>query len=149
MLRLDGELFTEGRSHFFDQAPGGERGSKIFVRVSFHGLNLSQIAQLDTGSAWSVLDPETADQLGVLQNGTGEVIRLDTRLGRFQGRLERIPFVLLADEGNSLEVEGTFFVCGEWPGQIFLGYNGLLERIRLAIDPATNHFYFGSSEGRP
>lgn len=150
MLRLDGELFTQGRSQFSDRAPGGtEPTSKIFVKISFQGLGLPQLAQLDTGSAWSVLDQETADRLGVLE-GTGAVARLHTRFGTLPGHLERIPLTLLADEGEgrSLDVESTFFVSREWPGQTFLGYSGLLERIRLAIDPATNYFYFGSSEGR-
>ncbi len=60
------------------------------------------IAQLDTGAAWSVLEPKVANLLG------------------------------------------TFFICSDWPdGRTFLGYSGLLDSIRFALDPQANHFYFG------
>jgi hypothetical protein len=54
---------------------------------------------------------------------------------------------LLADEGRELEVDATVFACPHWPGPNFLGYGGLLERIRLALDPHRRHFYFGRSGG--
>jgi len=31
----------------------------------------------------------------------------------------------------------------DWPGPNFIGYEGLLQRIRFAVDPETNLFYFG------
>jgi hypothetical protein len=34
-------------------------------------------------------------------------------------------------------------VSAEWLAPTFLGYMGLLERIRFAIDPQANQFYFG------
>jgi hypothetical protein len=49
----------------------------------------------------------------------------------------------LSDQGDPLDTYGTFFVSPDWPGHTFLGYSGLLDSIRFALDPQVNHFYFG------
>jgi hypothetical protein len=50
----------------------------------------------------------------------------------------------LAEIGESYDTEGTFFISPDWPaGRTFLGYSGLLDSIRFALDPQANHFYFG------
>jgi hypothetical protein len=51
---------------------------------------------------------------------------------------------LVSHEGDSIEIEATVFVSREWPSGNFIGYAGLLERIRFAIDPASNSFFFGA-----
>ena len=90
-----------------------------------------------------MLDPEVADLLGLLEMD-GPLTLLDTRHGTKAGRLVKVPIRFLADEGNSLDTEGTFFVSPDWPpGKTFLGYSGLLDSIRFALDPQANHFYFG------
>ena len=53
------------------------------------------------------------------------------------------PVRLVADEGEDLDIEATMFLSPDWPGGNFIGYEGLLERIRFAVDPETNLFYFG------
>jgi len=50
---------------------------------------------------------------------------------------------LLADEGESFELDTTLFASREWSLGNFIGYAGFLERIRFAVDPSTNDFYFG------
>jgi hypothetical protein len=50
---------------------------------------------------------------------------------------------ILADDGESLEVQATVFVSRDWPAGTFLGYSGFLERIRFAVDPQQNDFHFG------
>ena len=50
----------------------------------------------------------------------------------------------MAEDGQSIAVDATVFVSHEWRGQTFLGYMGLLERIRFALDPQVNDFHFGS-----
>jgi hypothetical protein len=146
MLKLGQADFTCGRSRYMDvlrQAP--EPTAKIFVKISLvEDIDSSLWAQVDTGAAWSVLDPQIARRLGYLDSD-GERIRLDTRLGRKQGTLVQIPFRFLADDGTPLDTEGTFFICPDWPpGRTFLGYSGLLDAMRFALDPQANHFYFGS-----
>ncbi len=138
----NGTPFTNGRAPYFDQgADPVESTASIFVRIESVGVG-PVLAQLDTGAAWSVLNAEIAETLGLL-NGDGEQIRLKTRLGDFNGRLEEAMLTILAQDGESLEVNGRVFVSQDWPGQTFLGYMGMLERIRFGLDPQANHFHFG------
>jgi hypothetical protein len=146
MLTLNGYAFTVGRTRFFDAPPGdGESTAKVFVRIVPTGLGLPVFAQLDTGAAWSVLASEVASELGLL-DGSGEPSRLNTREGLKDGYLVRVPLMIPADEGEgeSLEIEATFFVSADWPrGKNFIGYSGFLDFIRIALDPQQYYFYFG------
>jgi len=145
MLLLGGKSFTSGRAKFEDQAPGTpELTAKIFVKVKFPNLvgNGNLLAQLDSGSAYSMLEVELAQTLGVL-DGDGEPARVRTPSGIVHGRLERIPLVLVADEGESLDVETTFLVSRDWTGKTFLGYTGFIDKLRIALDSPANDFYFG------
>ena len=64
-------------------------------------------------------------------------------MGTVQGKLVRAMTTLVAEDGFSLEVDSTVFVSRDWPAGNFIGYSGLLERIRFAIDPQVNAFIFG------
>jgi hypothetical protein len=144
MLKLAGAAFTQGRSTYLDhhrEAP--EATAKIFVRLIMGDLTSAVVAQLDTGAAWSILDPKVANLLGLLETD-GPLAILETRFGRKAGRLVKVPIRFLADDGISFDTEGTFFISPDWPpGRTFLGYSGLLDSIRFAVDPQANHFYFG------
>jgi len=144
MLRLGQADFTCGRSRYLDILEEAlEPTAKIFVKIAFEDSEASSWAQIDTGAAWSVLDPLIAKRLGYLDLD-GEPTELDTRLGRKVGVLVRIPFRFLADDGENYTTEGTFFISSDWPsGRTFLGYSGLLDGMRFALDPQVNHFYFG------
>ena len=147
MLKLGAELFTCGRSRFSDSIPGSfDPTAKVFIKVKLSGLARTLLAQLDTGAAWSVLQSDVAEELGLLDARGAERKKLLTPLGTREGHLIRLPFTLVADEGDSLETEGTFFICSDWPLDLtFLGYSGLLDSIRFALDPQANDFYFGAS----
>src|SRR5215203_723746 len=144
MLSLGEVAFTQGRSTFLDRhGKVPEPTAKIYVRLLLGETRLPVDAQVDTGAAWSVLDPETAQSLDLLDSD-GPFTRIETRFGRMEGRLVRIPIVFVADEGEALDTEGTFFISPGWPsGRIFLGYSGLLDSMRFALDPQANQFYFG------
>jgi hypothetical protein len=145
MLKLYGEDFALGRARFFDDVPErSEPTPKIFVKIALGGPEspLTLLAQLDTGSAWSILDRESAADIGLL-TAPGPPRELRTPLGIIKGRLVAVPVELMADEGTSLDIEAVFFISEDWPGKTFLGYSGLLERIRFALDPPKNDFYFG------
>lgn len=144
MLKLDGNPFTRGRSRFSDHSPEWpEPTAKIYVKVRFGLLEDTFIAQLDTGAAWSILAPDTAGKLGVSVR-SGDPMKLSTRFGPLGGFLIRAPLTLIAEEGEDLHTEATFFVSAEWPERLsFLGYSGLLDSLRFALDPQVNHFYFG------
>jgi len=143
MLTLNGERFTSGRSRFLDHHPRfPEPTSKVFVKITFAGLDEVRIAQVDTGAAYSILEAKVATDLGF--PGLQEPwTRLSTRVGVLDGQLIRLPVTLVADDGESLNLEGVFFVSAEWHGGTFLGYTGLLDRVRIALDSPANLFYFG------
>lgn len=144
MLKLDGRPFTAGRSKYSDHVPQRlEPTAKIYVRIVFEGMDRMVTAQLDTGAAWSILGSETAERLGLFSE-SGEPVRMRTSFGIKDGLLVRVPLKIVADEGESLAATGTFFVTPDWPeGLTFLGYSGLLDSIRFALDPQVNDFYFG------
>lgn len=140
---IDGAPFSTGRAEYFDHdiaAP--EPSAKIFVRIEPEGFAGPVLAQLDTGAAWSLFNVEIADEMGLL-GGDGEVITVSTRSGNVSGRLEEATITIIAQEGDSLQVTATVLVSAEWHGRTFLGYSGLLERIRFGLDPQANHFHFG------
>jgi hypothetical protein len=143
LVRQNGDPFSLGRSQYADRADAShEQTPKIFVKISAEPLGGVIFAQLDTGAAWSVLNAEIAEAMSLL-DGHGEPKGMQTRLGEFQGRLERTSFELIADEGTSLTIEATVWVSRDWPGGTFLGYGGLLDHLRFAIDPTNNSFHFG------
>jgi hypothetical protein len=72
-----------------------------------------------------------------------ESIQLKTAYGSFSGTIQRTILRLVAEQGDSLDIDASVFVTDDWTYGNFLGYSGLLERIRFAIDPQTNSFYFG------
>ena len=41
-----------------------------------------------------------------------------------------------------MRVAGTWFVSEDWPGPNVLGWKGCLERMRFALDPSDESFYF-------
>jgi len=143
MLQLGGTSFTVGRAKFDDTAPwAADQNPKIYVKITPWDLqDTILLAALDTGAPWSILDAEVAENLNLL-DGTGEVVRVTTWKGRIEGRLERIGVRLHADEGDSLDFEATFLIVRDWRGN-FLGYGGLLQHIRFAVDAAHNFVYFG------
>ena len=141
--RQDGAVFTTGRSLYSDRALGSEEPTaNIFVKIGIEALPGPIVAQLDTGAAWSMLDAEVAEAMNLL-GGDGEQAPISTRLGRVVGHLERTDLEILADDGDSLTVQATVWVSPEWHGGNFLGYAGLLQNIRLAVDPSDNSFHFG------
>jgi hypothetical protein len=145
LLQADGKIFARGRSRFLDSDGGDEPTPKIFVKVVSGDAPIPLLAQLDTGAAWSVLDGEIAEALGLLEQA-GPTVSLSTRSGAVRGKLIRSSLTIVADEGESCEVEATLFVSRDWAYGNFLGYSGFLERIRFAIDPGTNDFYFSISD---
>jgi hypothetical protein len=144
LLTLQGDRFTSGRAKFSDSSPfRNEPTAKIYVKVQFGDLLEFQIAQLDTGAAWSILAPDVARAIHVPLR-TGDPARFITPFGIKDGHLVRVPLKIVADEGDPLDTEGTFFITEDWPdGLNFLGYSGLLDSMRFALDPRRNHFYFG------
>lgn len=141
-----GDSLVCGRSKFFDHPHENEEPTaKIYVTVRFANFPEDQLAQLDTGAAWTILPPDLAKSMGAPER-SGNPVRLISRFGTYEGYLVRLSFTFIADAGESLDTDGTFFISKDWPSKMtFLGYSGLLDSIRFALDPQANHFYFGAS----
>jgi hypothetical protein len=143
LRRPNGAEFTTGRSRYSDHTPASEEPTaKIFVKIKVGALVGPILAQLDTGAAWSILNTEVAEAMSLL-GGAGEPTRVRTSRGPVDGRLERTSLEIVADEGDALSVEATVLVSPDWQGDNFLGYAGLLQNIRFAVDPSDNSFHFG------
>ena len=143
LARADGTPFTTARAQYLDHDPGSsESTQKIILKITADPLGGVVFAQLDTGAAWSILDAEVAEALSLL-GGSGAPARISTRYGPVEGRLERTSLEILADQGDSLVINATVWVSPDWRSGNFLGYGGLLERIRFAVDPSENAVYFG------
>jgi hypothetical protein len=99
------------------------------------------VALLDTASQWCILPPSVALELGYDVETEGNVL-LHTRFGLLSGELPRVPIAFVAEEGERTEVDATWFLSPDWPGPIVIGWKGCLERMRFAIDPSDDDFYF-------
>lgn len=99
---------------------------------------------LDTGAPYNVLRRALAQEVG-WDTDAGWPTTLDTWIGRLDGSLVRGTMRWRADEGDGVEIEGTFFVPDVDYESLpnFLGYTGGLERLRFAVDPSCNTICFG------
>jgi hypothetical protein len=104
-------------------------------------LEEPELALLDTASQWCILPPRVALELGYDLEATGDT-RFHTRFGLLSGQLIRLPLFFVADEGETAEIDATWFASGDWPGPIVIGWKGCLERIRFGFDPSDDSFYF-------
>jgi len=147
MLNLNGEPFAPSVARYYDEDPSlGSGQTSIHVQIIIKGkTEINALARLDPATPWVVLNSELTEYLGFGLNGERTMLR--TAAGPMEGTLERYPIVLAAQNGLSMEIDATIFVCNEWHRGNFLGYAGLLERVRFAIDPASRLFYFGAISG--
>jgi len=108
-----------------------------------------EIALLDTGAQYSVIGKEVyAAQSQILQP-TGEIVKMSTRRGLIKGALERLELSLVANIGESLNLETVFFLSEEWTGPTVIGFSTLAQ-MRMALDPfypnlaaEPGRFFFG------
>lgn len=123
---------------------GVVEGHRLLVGIPCRvgDLEAPTTALLDTASEWCVLGAGLVDILPAA--GPPDTVML-TRFGALAGTLERLDLTLIADDGQKLRVDATWFVSEEWPGPTVIGWRGALERIRFAVDPVEEHFYFGEA----
>jgi hypothetical protein len=149
----DGEPFTSAVTTYrYRPATERETVSRIILDVQIEGITTA--AMVDTGGLYFLCNPRVAT---LLRLDTAEAMSgLRSILFRgvsIQGRLYRLNLTLFADEGEDFTFETTAFVpeereeesWGELP--CVLGFHGCLERLRFAVDPQTEMFYFGSTSG--
>jgi hypothetical protein len=140
--------FATGVTYYEDSYPTEEMSARMVLQVAVEGQVLVH-AIVDTGSPWCILDPDIVERLGVINNV--EYAPEEKMLIRgflYEGKLLRMRIGLEAEYGHSLGVESTVFVPSLFPGDVwpypnFVGLDGFLSRIRFAVDPTENAFYFG------
>lgn len=144
LLTPSGEPFTTSGSEYLDGYPGlDEDRPRIYVKFRPEGTPASYLALLDTGGHFCILSQEVIrlveDQL---TDSLGEMV-LRTAHGPVPGELYMLRIQLVGEMGDHLGVDAVVFIAPDWQGPNFLGYSGMLDRLRFAIDPRFNHFYFG------
>jgi len=140
--------FAVGMTYYEDYYPGQEQAVRVVLPVTLAG-RLTVYAIVDTGSPWCILEPDLVALLGTAVQASytpGEKLMIRGTL--YAGRLLRMGISLRAETGTALEVDATVFVPtltpgDTWPHPNFIGLDGFLNRIRFAIDPTENAFYFG------
>ena len=144
MLWLEsGEVFAVGRVAYSLFPPGD---SRLIVPIEIAGIEAFAI--VDTGAPYLVCNLELAERIGVSGFDNIGSAQLRTHRGQISGGLHRLPLKLIADEGVSVEIDATALVPDpdqlSWRyAPVFLGFVGCLERVRFAVDPREEKFYFG------
>jgi predicted aspartyl protease len=126
-----------------------DRWERLFVHVRLAGERMPAV--VDTGGAYIILNPDFASAVGLTPTSSLGVERIQIRGITCHGTVHRVPLTFLAVSGDSLSIEATAFVPelepGErWPLPGYLGLQGCLDRLRFAVDPVAERFYFGSAE---
>lgn len=134
------QTYTGRTGYLADYAEGPHQ---LFVAIECLVGDYSVNALLDTGSQWCILPARIAAAMA--EGGASDAPReqMSTRFGTITGRLLRLPLALVAEEGETLDVEAMWFVSIEWPGPAIIGWKGCLERVRFALDPTEEQLYFG------
>ncbi len=140
----DGAIFACSRAKYLDRL-GSHSGNKIYIAVQFDTLPKT-FAILDTAAPWCILSEEQAKVLNPnYRNEAMEPKCLNIRGEKTEGVLLRLPITICADKGKDITIDGTVFVPqNERDIPNFIGLDGFLSRVKFAIDPQINEFYFGS-----
>lgn len=142
MLMFNGEPFTTGSCLYHDDLVGYDAtDSKLFIEVRVGTLEIPVFAMVDTGAPYCIFEPELLAESGYSFD-RDTAIPLSTRFGPIRGSIHRVPLTLVANEGETLELDSTVFLPQSWKGN-FIGFMGCLQRIRFAVDPNSNTFHFG------
>ncbi len=150
LLRFaDGTLFATGAAPYaYRPVTARESAPRVVLTVRLGDIETS--AFLDTGGVYLLCAPPLARRLGLNPQDGIPTPPLQLGRGRFDGALHRIGLTFIAADGDDLSIESTVFVpllkLGEqWPEDFpcILGMQGCLERLRFAVDPNDDTFYFG------
>ncbi|HEX6751119.1 MAG TPA: hypothetical protein VF092_27765 [Longimicrobium sp.] len=147
LTNAHGGAFATGEARFTSQ-PAHEVDLLTRIHLPIEIGTVPTLAVLDTGGAYLMLDPLVAMRVKL-----GAAIETDQLVIRgfvIAGTVHRIPVTIPADVGEPLTFEATAFVPeledGEfWPLPSYLGWQGCLDRIRLALDPRDERVYFGAA----
>lgn len=148
LLFPDGAAFATGALRYRYQPIGQQaQDNRVLLDVIVEGLITTTV--LDTGAPYVMIAPALATQLGINGSDAIETTSIRHRSMQLDGGLHRVEMRFPARYGETLAIQATAFVpdlnfleqWGDLP--CFLGMSGCLERLRFAIDPGHDMFYFG------
>jgi hypothetical protein len=143
-----GEPFAAGVTSYSYRPAINDISNRIIIQVEIGGVLVEGI--VDTGSPYVVCPPYLTDVIGFDPVNAIESIPYRVRGELMRGNLYRVDILFPADDGEDILVDATIFVpdreweasWGEHPA--FIGLTGCLERLRFAVDPEKDLFYFGA-----
>jgi hypothetical protein len=144
----DGQEFATGAIVYaYHPASAWETTPRIIVDILIGGLRTS--AFVDTGGIYLICSPSIASSLQFHPDDRLFTSRLLIRGQWLHGSLYRMPLTFPASTGYSLTIDTLAFLpdAGDsWFADVpcILGMQGCLERLRFAIDPSYDTFYFGA-----
>lgn len=139
--------FATGQVKFMDRYRD-DLNTRIVIPVTVAQTNRIT-AIVDTGAPFCILDPEEADSFELpspIRDFT-----LHVRRTSYTGKLYPLSLTFIPpsqEDGISETLEATFFIPILQPGERwmhpnFIGLDGCLLRMRFAVDPEENFFYYG------
>jgi hypothetical protein len=151
LASADGTPFCEGACPYSSRpATSGESLNRIFIPIQIGAFTTD--AALDTGGSFLILDPSVAEDLiGLRPEASLGTEVLMIRGERIRGHLYRVRVQLPATSGSGIEFEATVLVPEldshlQWGLPTFLGWHCCMERIRFAVDPDQQTFFFGMGD---
>ena len=145
------EPFATGAARYrYDTVPGSGDASRIILQVEVEGETVEAI--LDTGGGYFFCNPALAERIGADPTNALEDKWISIKKEMVKGSLHRIEITFLNDCGENLTIQATAFLPDHTqnfdPNFLPYSYLGMLscmERMRFAIDPSEDNFYFGAS----
>ena len=147
----DGRHFSRGSSSYFAlQAVEGDRTPRIHIEVVIEGQRTT--AMLDTGASYLLCSRELSELLDL---GSSRLVERNVELrlggyGALRGNLHEVSIELVAEVGYGIQRYVTAFVPSteSSSGSLRLpdavvGFWQCMEKLRFAIDPSDDTFYFG------
>jgi hypothetical protein len=148
LLLPDGRSFSNAYTTYtYKTATVQETSPRIFLQVSIEGIDTE--AFVDTGAPYVICRHQVAQALNLDPDYGERIENFELRGTRLNGRLYRLTVTILAEAGENMPVDATVFVPDLQPNQEWdrfpsiLGLTSFLDRIRFAVDPAEDRFYFG------
>lgn len=131
--------------------PVGEQDLSPRILVPVQIEEIETEAVVDTGGIYLICTPEIAKELQLDPGAALGRSELNIRGHSINGALYRVALTLIAEEGKGCVLEATAFVPDDdplriWDLPVFLGMQGCLERMRFAVDPKDERFFFGPIE---
>src|SRR5438874_13460579 len=115
ILTLNAAPFTTGQATYRDFDPENRsRKQGFYVQVAFPGsIGRDWYALVDTGTPYCIFNTEVMETIG-LPFDEGEKIVLRTAYGPFEGTVQRLTIRLVAEQGESLNIDASVFIAEDW-----------------------------------